>query len=445
MSNLPSGWKWAHLEELAAPVARAMTDGPFGSNLKSAHYVDSGPRVIRLQNIGFGEFIDERAHISEEHFQTLRAHEARAGDLVVASLGQDLPRACLIPPHVGPAIVKADCIRIRLHPDVDARYVNYAVQRPALRHAVADQVHGVGRPRLGMTGIKQFTIPLPPKAEQERIVNALEERLSRLEAAQVALGSALHRLDTMRTRGLDELMGGECRVRPLGDVLLSLRNGCFVSRPKTEPPGLPIFRISAVRPLELDVTDIRYAPSTLERAADFQVEEGDLLFTRYSGNPDYVGACATVPPEGAGVLHPDKLIRGVPNGALAHSQWIALALTASIGRREIEKRLKTTAGQVGIAGSQLKSVPIPVPPIDEQADRLARWNHMIESLYRLRSGVESAARRAGQTRRSILAAACAGQLVPQDPGDEPAPVLLDRIRKERTAAAPTKRTRKVKT
>jgi type I restriction enzyme S subunit len=44
-----------------------MTDGPFGSNLKSSHYVDEGPRVIRLQNIGFGEFVDEEAHISRDH------------------------------------------------------------------------------------------------------------------------------------------------------------------------------------------------------------------------------------------------------------------------------------------------------------------------------------------------------------------------------------------
>ncbi len=48
----------ATIEELAAAEQRAITDGPFGSNLKSSHYVESGPRVIRLQNIGFGEFFD---------------------------------------------------------------------------------------------------------------------------------------------------------------------------------------------------------------------------------------------------------------------------------------------------------------------------------------------------------------------------------------------------
>jgi type I restriction enzyme S subunit len=75
MSPLPSAcWRTVALNDLQADVPRAITDGPFGSNLTSAHYTSSGPRVVRLQNIGDGEFHDTRAHISEEHFATLRNH-----------------------------------------------------------------------------------------------------------------------------------------------------------------------------------------------------------------------------------------------------------------------------------------------------------------------------------------------------------------------------------
>src|SRR5688572_31007552 len=108
---LPNSWSEATVEELACSDVGSLTDGPFGSNLKSSHYTDSGPRVIRLQNIGDGRFLDERAHISAAHFERLRKHEALAGDVVVAMLGAELPRACLVPAHLGPAIVKADCVR----------------------------------------------------------------------------------------------------------------------------------------------------------------------------------------------------------------------------------------------------------------------------------------------------------------------------------------------
>ena len=95
-------WAVATLNDLQADEPRAITDGPFGSNLASRHYTESGPRVVRLQNIGDGRFIDERAHISEEHFESLRAHEVLPGDLLVASLGEVLPRACLAPATLGP-------------------------------------------------------------------------------------------------------------------------------------------------------------------------------------------------------------------------------------------------------------------------------------------------------------------------------------------------------
>jgi type I restriction enzyme S subunit len=111
LPDLPEGWTWASVDQMAAHEPRAITDGPFGSHLKSSHYTDSGPRVIRLQNIGDGVFIDEKAHISRNHYDFLKEHAIYPGDLVIRALGIPAPRACKIPDNIGPAIVKADCIR----------------------------------------------------------------------------------------------------------------------------------------------------------------------------------------------------------------------------------------------------------------------------------------------------------------------------------------------
>ena len=164
-NGLPEGWIWARLENLAATEPRAITDGPFGSNLKTAHYTDSGPRVIRLQNIGDGTFRHEDAHISEEHYSSLVQHSVQKGDLIVASLGETLPRACLVPSWVPPAIVKADCIRVRLHHELNPSYINFALQRPDLRDQTATQIKGVGRPRLGLKGIRNLAVPIAPLSD----------------------------------------------------------------------------------------------------------------------------------------------------------------------------------------------------------------------------------------------------------------------------------------
>src|SRR4051812_39673594 len=100
---MPVGWSTARLGDLAAAEPRAITDGPFGSNLKTADYTDSGPRVVRLQNIGDMRFLDDESHISDAHYERLSAHAVQANDVLVAGLGEQLPRACLAPASLGPA------------------------------------------------------------------------------------------------------------------------------------------------------------------------------------------------------------------------------------------------------------------------------------------------------------------------------------------------------
>jgi len=206
--ELPRGWAWAQLQDLIASEPRSITDGPFGSNLKTAHYTTTGPRVIRLQNIGDGEFKREDAHISPEHFESLRAHSVQSGDLIVASLGESLPRACLVPHWVPPAIVKADCIRVRLHSEVNRSYVNMALQDPRLRRATAADIKGVGRPRLGLRGIRQLTVPVPPRAEQDRIVDVIEAQFARLSAISGAVSAVMSKIEAMRRTVLAQAFAG---------------------------------------------------------------------------------------------------------------------------------------------------------------------------------------------------------------------------------------------
>jgi type I restriction enzyme S subunit len=240
----------------------------------------------------------------------------------------------------------------------------------------------VGIHHLGAARMSSWVISMPPLAEQRRIVAAIEEQFSRLDAAEQSLVIGRQKLDALRQAVLDRALAGDWHELALGDVLQLLRNGLFVSRPSVAPPGIPIFRISAVRPLSLDVEDIRFADIDADKASGYFVEEGDLLFTRYSGNANYVGACAVVGPLPRPTLHPDKLIRAVVDRSVADPFFVALAVSAGRGRKAIEERRKTTAGQVGIAGGELKQVRVPVPPLDEQVQIASRVREQLSTIER---------------------------------------------------------------
>jgi type I restriction enzyme S subunit len=218
LSELPEGWVWVSLEQVAAHEPNAITDGPFGSNLKTEHYTDSGPRVIRLQNIGDGEFHDERAHISLAHFQKLRKHQVFAGDLVIAALGAKLPRACIIPELVGPAIVKADCIRFKPHQEVaHNQYLQAALNSEVLRQITQRIIHGVGRPRLNQQEIRSLPVPLPPFSEQNRIAAEVERRLSVLGELEKEVEAGLRRAERLRQAILRRAFEGRLVPQDPGD------------------------------------------------------------------------------------------------------------------------------------------------------------------------------------------------------------------------------------
>ena len=216
LPELPEGWVWATVDQLAATDPNAITDGPFGSNLKSEHYLEHGPRVIRLQNIKDGEFADEYAHISADRFELLAKHRIYEGDLVIASLGENPPRACIIPRFVGPAIVKADCIRFKPYPSLAALYLNFALNSQPTRHRTKSLLRGIGRPRLTLGEIRTIALPLPPLAEQHRIVAEVDRRLSIVREVEAEVDANLKRAQALRQAVLARAFAGAPDARYTG-------------------------------------------------------------------------------------------------------------------------------------------------------------------------------------------------------------------------------------
>lgn len=201
--SLPQGWVRCRLEELLANEAGALTDGPFGSSLKSEHYVDAGCRVIRLNNVGAGRFNDtDSVFIDMSRFQALRRHAAEPGDLVTAALGEPLGRTCLVPEGIGPAIVKADCFRTRLDPRIDVRLIAFWLNSDELARYFGGKGKGVGRVRINTRALRDAPIPLPPAERQRAIANRLEHIEGRAQAARGEAAKAVKASEALRRSGL---------------------------------------------------------------------------------------------------------------------------------------------------------------------------------------------------------------------------------------------------
>lgn len=181
----------------------AFRDGPFGSNLKSAHYSADGARVVRLQNIGAGQFLDEhKAFIPLTHFEKINGHAVEPGDIIVAALGDDRSRApgraCLMPDVGGPAVVKADCFRVRLPSEkLRPAYASLFLNSPFARRLMLGSTRGATRPRINLSMLRTVQIPNASLHEQDVTIAHLTTVAEAALDATAAFGRQAAALDAL--------------------------------------------------------------------------------------------------------------------------------------------------------------------------------------------------------------------------------------------------------
>ncbi|MEI6704674.1 MAG: restriction endonuclease subunit S, partial [Deltaproteobacteria bacterium] len=207
LPELPLGWEWVKLGNTDAEIS----DGPFGSNLKTSDYVAKGVRVVRLENIGVLEFIENReTYITEEKYDLLKRHTVTAGDIIFSSFILENIRVALIPPSITKAINKADCFCVRLAGET--LFSSYAVMFLSSRHVYKQLealIHGIGRPRINTTQLKSVAIPVCCIEEQKTITSELDSRLSATDQLDQTIATALQQSETLRQSILKKAFSGQ--------------------------------------------------------------------------------------------------------------------------------------------------------------------------------------------------------------------------------------------
>lgn len=216
-----------------------------------------------------------------------------------------------------------------------------------------------------------------------------------------------------------------------GDLCLIVRNG--ISAKPEGDSGTSIFRISAVRPLFFDMKDIRFINNSNGEFDAYYLERGDLVFTRYNGSRHYVGVCAEYRSDKK-YLFPDKLVQTRVFSENVSTSYLEKALNSGASRRFIDSKIRTTAGQSGISGDDIRNIPVPLCSTDEQMQIVEELESKLSEADQLDQTITTSLQQAEALRQSILKKAFSGQLVPQDPNDEPASELLARIKAERLAS-----------
>ena len=406
-------------------------DGPFGSAIKSEHYAEEGARVIRLGNIGTGEWRDDsKAFLSLDYWRQLSSHHARAGELIMAGLGDvghPVGRACVVPDYIGQALVKADCYRMRLNPNLaDARFIAAFLSSRAGLGQTEALAEGSTRQRLTLSKAMSIRVPRISLTAQRSVADFLDVETARIDAL-IANKNKLIRLleeagrtrqERLATKGIRAGPMRSSRYEWLGSI----------------PSRWGIVRLKYVAKLESGHTPSRTRPELWDNCTIPWVTLNDV---GYLENHEFIertvnlislegiaNSSARILPAGTVVLSRDATVGrcGILTRPAATSQHFADWICSPILRPRYLWLVFRTAMQKYFDsltdGATLRTIGlpdinefvIPLPPLGEQDDIVAAAENVRLRTARIVDKLRRQIALLQERRQALITAAVMGEL-----------------------------------
>lgn len=399
------------------PVRRFLmeiADGPFGSGLTGSHYSDSGARVIRLGNIGEARFKpDDEAFIPMAYFEELQRHSVEPGDLLIAGLGDQgnpVGRACLAPDGIGPAIVKADCFRVRLDEQrLLHRFAAWAMNSIFVNHQVLTLTRGSTRARINLDVAKAIELPVPPMLRQRAIVDFLDRETARIDTLIEEQQRLIEMLGERRWAVVEGAVARLPWTVPLRSVTLLIQTGPFGSQLKSDEyvlDGTPVINPSHIVKGRL-VPDpkVSVTPAKAAQLRRHGLKAGDLVVARRGE----LGRCGVARDEDVGFLcgTGSALVR--PEQDRLMPDFAALVFSS---RRNRDALSLASVGSTmdNLNADILGALRVPVPTLDEQVALVASVAEATAKIDRLIAETERFIALSKERRSALITAAVTGQL-----------------------------------
>lgn len=429
MTDLPPGWVWTTIGEVTTTSLGKMLDRKKATGLHPTPY-------LRNINVRWGGF-----DLSDVAEMDIRPDEldrvlAQPGD-VIACEGGEPGRAAV---WRGPGTIAIQKALHRIQPSnaILPGYLALLLQHLAQSRKLEPSFTGTTIKHLPQEKLRLVEVPLPPLHEQERIVAAIEEHLSRLDAAEALLASAGRRATGLERSVLSRAQCDGDEVS-LDNLLVDIEAGKSFKTPGRAATAdeWGVIKVSAMTWGEFDDAENKCVPTDQSFDTRHEIQPGDLLLSR-ANTSEYVGATVLVRSTRPQLLLSDKSMRLLTIDGVDR-RWLRFALGSPQVRSQMSALASGTSDSMrNISQAKVRSLRLRVPDFERQKHLANEIAKHLEAHQQSHSNMDIARARARQLRTAILTAAFSGQLVPQDPDDEPASVLLDRIRAEREAAASTK-------
>ncbi len=317
------------------------------------------------------------------------------------------------------------------------------------------------RPRVSFDQIGEFEILIPPPPEQHRIVAKIEELFSGLDKGIESLRTAREQLKVYRQVVLKHAFEGrltkewrsehltgdslEWSETPLGSILSLVTSGSRGWATYYSTRGDIFIRAQNLKHDRLALDDVAFVSLPNGKTSEgtrTRVQAGDVLITITGANVTKTGFVR----EDIGTAYVSQHVALARPTEAISPEFLYWFLVAEAGGRRQLNAAAYGAGKPGLNLDNIRSVIVPLPNLAEQAEIVRRMSRLLSFADSADIDIDLSLQKTQALRQAILKAAFSGRLAEQDPNDEPASALLQRIRvKKKPAEEKARRTRKKRT
>jgi type I restriction enzyme S subunit len=326
------------------------------------------------------------------------------------------------------------------------------------------RARGVGIPHVDPILLKNYNLPLISLNEQKRIVNKIEELLSELDHAVESFKKIQQQLKIYRQAVLKAAFEGKLteewkkfnsqninldpsrsfvEIKKLGDLIEEPKYGTS-KKCSYENGNLGVLRIPNLVDYKIDLDDLKKAEFNESEKEAYSLKKGDLLIIRSNGSPSLVGTASIIDSHSSKCLFAGYLIRLRCLNSL-NPNYLLYCLHSYSVRNQIELQSRSTSGVHNINSQEIKSLLIPYCSPPEQNQIVQEIESRLSICDELEKTIKQNLILEKSLRQSILKKAFEGKLVSQDPNDEPAELLLEKIKLEKEKLAKLTNSSKTKT
>ena len=425
--NLPIGWVKTKLGEIGSWGSGGT---PKATNDK---YYNGSIPWAKIGDLNDGLVVKTEDYITEEGLINSSAKIVEEGTLLVAMYGS-IGKLGIAGVKLSTNQAIAFC---KVNEKLVAKEFVFYYLRSRREHLLS-MGQGGTQQNISQTILKVYPILLPPLNEQRRIVEKLDRIFDRLRKVRDELSHIKKLIDRYRQSVLTAAFRGDLtadwRVEKLsdswhfdnvGNVSTKIHYGYTASSTSVDT-GTKLLRITDIQNGTVDWETVPFCEITQTDELKYKLEMGDLLFARTGAT---VGKSFLIETEIPKAVFASYLIRIILGNNVIR-KYVYYFFQSDLYWAQIRDNQIGT-GQPNVNGKILSELMIPICPLEEQKEIVRRIEERFAKIEKIEQEYQKAVKLCDRLEQETLAKAFRGELVPQDPNDEPASVLLERIRAER--------------